>query len=74
MENLLYWVGLAAVAVFMAFPLAFSLYMSFQRWDLFSSPSFVGATNYRDLFTGDPLFGIGASARVWDQAGPRCRA
>ncbi len=48
--------NLAAVAVFMLFPLGFSLYMSVQRWDLFSPPTFVGLANFRDLFTADPLF------------------
>jgi multiple sugar transport system permease protein len=48
--------NLAAVAVFMLFPLGFSLYMSFQNWDLFTPPKFVGLANFRDLFTGDPLF------------------
>jgi multiple sugar transport system permease protein len=50
--------NLAAVAVFMLFPLAFSLYMSFQRWDLFTAPRFVGLRNFRMLFTADPLFPI----------------
>jgi multiple sugar transport system permease protein len=49
---------LAAVAVFMVFPLGFSLYMSFQNWDLFRPAKFVGLANYRSLFTGDPLFSI----------------
>lgn len=48
--------NLAAVAVFMLFPLGFSLYMSFQRWDVFSPPKFVGLKNFEDLFTSDPLF------------------
>ncbi|MEZ0366330.1 carbohydrate ABC transporter permease [Mycobacterium sp. pUA109] len=48
--------NLAAIAVFMLFPLGFSLYMSFQSWDLFTPPKFVGGTNFRDLFTADPLF------------------
>jgi multiple sugar transport system permease protein len=48
--------NLAAVAVFMLFPLAFSLYMSFQQWDVFSPPKFVGLKNFRELFTSDPLF------------------
>jgi multiple sugar transport system permease protein len=48
--------NLAAVAVFMLFPLGFSLYMSFQQWDVFRSPKFVGLTNFEDLFTSDPLF------------------
>lgn len=48
--------NLAAVAVFMLFPLGFSLYMSFQRWDVFRPPTFVGVRNFRELFTSDPLF------------------
>ncbi|MBV9721672.1 MAG: sugar ABC transporter permease [Mycobacterium sp.] len=48
--------NLAAVAVFMLFPLGFSLYMSLQNWDLFRPARFVGLANYRSLFTGDPLF------------------
>ncbi|OBI85488.1 carbohydrate ABC transporter permease [Mycobacterium sp. 1245805.9] len=48
--------NLAAVAVFMLFPLGFSLYMSFQRWDVFSPPKFVALKNFKDLFTADPLF------------------
>jgi multiple sugar transport system permease protein len=50
--------NLAAVAVFMLFPLGFSLYMSFQNWDLFSPAKFVGLANFRNLFTSDPLFPI----------------
>ncbi len=50
--------NLAAVAVFMLFPLGFSLYMSTQSWDLFSPAKFVGLRNYADLFTSDPLFAI----------------
>jgi multiple sugar transport system permease protein len=48
--------NLAAVAVFMLFPLGFSLYMSFQQWDVFRPPKFVGLKNFQDLFTSDPLF------------------
>jgi len=49
--------NLVAVGVFMLFPLGFSLYMSFQRWDLFTPPKFVGLKNFGDL-TSDPLFFI----------------
>lgn len=48
--------NLAAVAVFLVFPLGFSLYMSFQQWDLFTPAKFVGTANFRHLFTADPLF------------------
>lgn len=50
--------NLAAVAVFMLFPLGFSLYMSFQNWDLFTPPKFVGLSNFGNLFAADPLFVI----------------
>ncbi|MES3637382.1 sugar ABC transporter permease [Mycobacterium intracellulare] len=48
--------NLVAVALFMLFPLGFSLYMSFQRWDVFTPPKFVGLKNFGELFTADPLF------------------
>lgn len=48
--------NMVAVAVFMLFPLGFSLYMSFQRWDVFTPPKFVGLKNFTDLFSSDPLF------------------
>ena len=50
--------NLAALAVFMLFPLGFSVYMSFQKWDLFTPAKFVGLANFRTLFTDDPLFVI----------------
>jgi multiple sugar transport system permease protein len=50
--------NLAAVAIFMVFPLGFSLYMSFQNWDIFRPAQFVGLANYRSLFADDPLFAI----------------
>lgn len=48
--------NLVAVAVFMLFPLGFSLYMSVQNWDVFRPPKFVGLKNFHDLFSSDPLF------------------
>jgi multiple sugar transport system permease protein len=50
--------NLAAVVVFMLFPLGFSLYMSFQKWDVFTPPKFAGLKNFGELFTSDPLFVI----------------
>ncbi|MGO9153648.1 carbohydrate ABC transporter permease [Mycobacterium sp.] len=47
--------NLTAVAVFMLFPLGFSFYMSFHRWDVFRPPKFVGLRNFHDL-ASDPLF------------------
>ena len=56
--------NLAAVAVFMLFPLGFSLYVSFQQWDVFRPPKFVGLRNFQELFTSDPLFLIAISNTV----------
>ncbi|UMB72292.1 carbohydrate ABC transporter permease [Mycobacterium paraterrae] len=56
--------NLAAVAVFMIFPLGFSLYMSFHNWDMFGAPTFVGLANYRSLFAKDPLLVIALSNTV----------
>src|SRR3984885_8769211 len=50
--------NLIAVALFMLFPLGFSLYMSFHDWDMFRPARFVGLANYRSLFAEDPLFDI----------------
>lgn len=40
----------------MLFPLGFSLYMSVQKWDMFTPAKFVGLDNFHNLFTSDPLF------------------
>lgn len=48
--------NLLAVLIFLLLPLAFSLYLSFQHWDLFHAPRFVGVSNYTRLFTGDRMF------------------
>ncbi|WP_281919395.1 carbohydrate ABC transporter permease [Nocardia sputorum] len=50
--------NLATIAVFMLFPLGFSLYMSLQKWDLFTPPTFVGFANFRTLLIDDPLFPV----------------
>ena len=50
--------NLIAVMVFMVFPLAFTLYLSFHQWDLFGSPKFIGFDNFTRLFTKDPLFWV----------------
>lgn len=56
-------VGLAFAApwilhflVFIAYPIVLSLYYSFCDYDTLSPPHWVGAENYRLLFTQDPLF------------------
>lgn len=42
--------------VFSVIPFLGSLYLSFCRYDILSSPRFIGLSNYRQLFFHDPLF------------------
>lgn len=42
--------------IFTAFPVVASLYFSFTKYDVVSSPKWVGLDNYRRLFTKDDLF------------------
>jgi multiple sugar transport system permease protein len=44
------------VLVFLAFPVVFSLYMSFHEWDVLTEPTFIGLDNYRRLWSEDDLF------------------
>ncbi len=42
--------------IFSAFPFIGSFYLSFCRYDILSSPQWVGFANYKQLFFHDPLF------------------
>lgn len=44
--------------IFTAFPVGASLYFSFTKYDVVSSPKWVGLDNYRRLFTRDDLFPV----------------
>ncbi len=39
---------------FTLFPMVASLYVSFTTWDLISTPTWTGLSNYQQLFTADP--------------------
>ena len=47
---------LVNLAVFIAYPIAASLYYSFCAYDTLRPPRWIGIENYRNLFTDDPLF------------------
>ena len=47
---------LAGFLILTAFPFAASVYLSFTRYDIVSTPVWVGVANYRELFGNDPLF------------------
>ncbi|TSD87973.1 sugar ABC transporter permease [Mycobacterium sp. KBS0706] len=46
----------AGLFILTAGPLAASLYLSFTDFDLLGSPTWIGLTNYVDLFTYDPRY------------------
>src|SRR5258705_2783998 len=50
--------NLLAGAVFMLFPLGFSLYIAFQKWNLFTPPKVVWWANLPPLFAAGPLFRV----------------
>lgn len=37
-------------------PILFSIYISFQKWDMLSDPQWIGLDNYRELFKDDKVF------------------
>lgn len=47
---------LIGFVAFVLGPLVISLILSFMRWDLLTSPTWIGPGNYKRLFTNDPLF------------------
>ena len=47
---------IAGLLIFSAYPITASLFLSFTDWDLLSPITFIGAENYRVMFSGDPTF------------------
>jgi multiple sugar transport system permease protein len=56
---------LLGVAIFFAYPLLDTLYLSFTRYDLLSAPQWVGLTNYVFMFTKDPQVVTAAYNTLW---------
>ncbi len=59
--------NLVGFLAFFAFPLAFSLVISFFRWDGLTSPTFIGLENYATTVT-DPLFHKSLTNIFWFMA------
>ncbi|TES46492.1 carbohydrate ABC transporter permease [Shouchella lehensis] len=53
--------------VFGMFPLIFTAYLSFHRWNILGEREFIGFSNYIGLFTNDPLFwkAVGNTFSIW---------
>src|SRR6266852_347241 len=52
-------------SVFFGYPLLMSAYLSFNHYDLLSSPRWVGLDNYRYLFTVDPQVWTAVKNTLW---------
>lgn len=57
--------ALAGITVFFAYPLLAAIYFSFTRFDLLSTPEWVGFRNYVYLFTQDPTALKAATNTLW---------
>lgn len=53
--------------VFGMFPLIFTAYLSFHKWNILGEREFIGFANYVGLFTNDPLFwkAVGNTFSIW---------
>lgn len=47
---------LSVFLLFMVFPLLFGFYISFFKWNILSSPKFIGISNYIDLFSDETFY------------------
>ncbi|HET8893943.1 MAG TPA: sugar ABC transporter permease [Gaiellaceae bacterium] len=56
---------LVGFSVFFGYPLVMSAYLSFNHYDLLSSPRWVGLANYRYLFHVDPLVWTAVKNTLW---------
>ncbi|HKU59389.1 MAG TPA: sugar ABC transporter permease, partial [Gaiellaceae bacterium] len=56
---------LVGFSLFFGYPLVMSAYLSFNHYDLLSSPRWVGLANYRYLFTVDPQVWTAVKNTLW---------
>ena len=60
--------ALSFFIIFLAYPVANAIYVSFTDWDLFSQMKFIGASNYVEL-SKDPLFWNSLAVTVYFTVG-----
>src|SRR3954467_11940821 len=56
---------LVGFSVFFGYPLVMSAYLSFNHYDLLSSPRWVGLANYRYMFNVDPQIWTAVKNTLW---------
>jgi len=44
------------LAIFLIYPICYVVYLSFQRWNLLGTPTYIGLGNYHTIFFVDPSF------------------
>jgi multiple sugar transport system permease protein len=66
------WVALAFMSpwiigfcAFYLYPMVSSLYFSFTKYSILEQPQWVGLSNYRFMFTSDPLFWVSVKNTLW---------
>src|SRR5919108_2575029 len=52
-------------SAFYVYPMAASLYFSLTKYDILSQPRWTGLSNYRFMFTSDPLFWVSLRNTLW---------
>jgi multiple sugar transport system permease protein len=48
--------ALILLTIFLIYPIGYVVYLSFQRWNLLGTPTFIGLQNYHTIFFVDPAF------------------
>src|SRR5712692_1812028 len=48
--------ALVLLAIFLLYPIGYVVFLSFQRWDLLGSPTFIGLQNYNTILFRDSSF------------------
>jgi len=48
--------ALVLLAIFLIYPIGYVVYLSFQRWDLLGSPTYIGLQNYNTILFRDSSF------------------
>ncbi len=57
--------SLIGFIIFVLVPIAVSLVLSFNQWDLITAPKYIGGANYIELFTNDPIFASVIKNTFW---------
>jgi multiple sugar transport system permease protein len=57
--------ALVLLAIFLIYPIGYVVYLSFQRWDLLGSPTFIGLQNYNTILFKDSAFLQSVGATVF---------